>query len=1084
MKTIEKRLLFFILLILFWGNLAYSSNEIISQTKDLRSNFIFIENKGQWDNSIKFAARTPNCNILISDEGIKFDYFQLDNKRGEDSNQPVVLKGQVISFDFIDKNPQTKAEGIEEDLPYFNFFKGKDPSKWASHCRTFKNVNINNIYQGIDIKLFFVDSRLRYDFIVRPDADVSSLKLSIQGANGVSSAEKGLSFDTRFGKISHGELFAFQNSEGSFKPVNCNFVNKDGVFTFNIGNYDKSKQLIIDPIVFSTFWGGTYADQIVDIKNIKYGEFVVCGWTESVDFKTTPGAYDELVKAGKDVFVSKFVLYESHNSLVFSTIVGSNGEDIPSSLALDVDSDIYLTGTTNSSGFPAQNGFSSIYQFETDGFVVKLSKDGTQLIYSSVFGGKKFDYPTGLVVTDDKSVYICGYTNSSDFPAIAGCYQVNIKGLYDAFALKISSSGKVLLFSTFLGGAGDDKAYGLDVDLVGSVYLTGETNSGDLPMAPFSTWGTMVLDHPFDYSYNGGKDAFIAKIASEGSRLELSTYFGGKSDDIGRAVLVDADQTVYFAGETVKESGSTTFPATDNVYSKLHKGGTDCFLGKMDKVKTSGTPPWTSKTQNLLFCTLFGGSNDERVTGMVRDATTNTIFMTGTTNSSGFPIVNSPSTKFQGKNDIFLTKFLSTGSDIVFSTLVGGKGDDIGGNLTIDSRYDVYVAGTCGSSEYKTINNQIQSNFGGVTDGLIFKYAIGDLKLLTPAGNEELCPNSSYDFKWATSDFKASDSFKIEVSRKSVTDWQVIGQNIIGNVYRWAIPDKYPPASDYIIRVSNKSGIFQVSDMSFAILEQPKLTEIKTNPQELKLCEGDKLIFTAVASGKEIKYQWYLNDQPISNANDSFLTIPAINKSGVYKLVVSGTCLPSVTSNDFVVTVNPATKVITQSKDTTVKKDDSISFTVNAKGINLSYEWFFGGLKILSAKDSVYTINSAGITHKGKYLCIVRGLCGEDSSFTFNLDVDTSTVISVKDYDIGLRMYPALVNGDIAELKISSDMVHRLTITIYNSFGQKFSEVENVIINQGQNIVSLPLKDIPQGMYWLVAGDSKIRAINKILIIR
>jgi hypothetical protein len=305
-----------------------------------------------------------------------------------------------------------------------------------------------------------------------------------------------------------------------------------GGFGFALGDYDKNNALVIDPLVFSSYFGGDGADEITGLQYFQNGEFVVSGWTNSTNFQTTPGVYDETFNNETDSFIAKYYIRGTSSGLIFSSIIGGSGSDVSVGLGLDPNGNIYLAGSTDSKDFPLVSPISPDYVGKLEVFISKFSPDGTQLIYSSFFGGKNDDKPHAIKVDRNGSAYISGETESRDFP-VKTQYKIDRPGLSDIFVAKISQSGAAFDFSTLIGGSSYDRAFAFDIDNEGSVYLTGETSSGDFPIVPYKTgWGGNVTDFPYDYTYNGGTDCFLVKLTGSGSKLEYSGFFGGTSDDV------------------------------------------------------------------------------------------------------------------------------------------------------------------------------------------------------------------------------------------------------------------------------------------------------------------------------------------------------------------------------------------------------------------------------------------------------------------------------------------------------------------------------------------------------------------------
>jgi len=294
------------------------------------------------------------------------------------------------------------------------------------------------------------------------------------------------------------------------------------------------------------------------------------------------------------------------------------------------------------------------------------------LSYSTYVGGGSWDWGYAIAVDSNDNAYVTGQTVSPDFPTL-NPYQ-SYPGGWDAFVTKLNSAGNNLIYSTYLGGGGDDYGYGIAVDSSGNAYVTGITASSDFPIL-----------NPYQSTFQGGYyDAFVTKLSSSGDSLIYSTYLGGGSDDFGNGIAVDGRGQAYVTGET----GSSDFPTlnpyqTDQLYS-------DAFVAKFS---TSGT---------LIYSTYLGGEDTDRGYGIAVDDSGNA-FVTGVTSSSNFPTLN-PYQTYQGNQDVFVAKLSSSGNNLIYSTYLGGGSYDIGLGIAVDGSGNAYVTGQTSSSNFPTLN--------------------------------------------------------------------------------------------------------------------------------------------------------------------------------------------------------------------------------------------------------------------------------------------------------------------------------------------------------------------------------------------
>ncbi|MHB0998264.1 MAG: DUF7948 domain-containing protein [Armatimonadota bacterium] len=339
---------------------------------------------------------------------------------------------------------------------------------------------------------------------------------------------------------------------------------------------------------YSTFLGGDYIDTGLGIAIDSSGCAYIAGRTLSLNFPSTPGAFNSSrnrLYIQFDGFITK--LNASGSELVYSTIIGG---DLTADGAFDiaVDSsgcayvigqiDMYDYSKIDLFDFPiTPNAFDTSYNGQFDLFVTKLNSAGSGLEYSTLLGGNKMDYATGITIDSSGCAYVIGYTDSIDFPTTSEAYDRSHNGSSDAFITKLNSQGSRLEYSTFLGGMNYDYGYCIAADSSGYVYVTGNTGSSDFP----------VTTDAFDISYNNG-EAFITKIDPIGSRLEYSTFFGGIYNDEGYGIALDSVGCGYVTGYTK----SHDFPMTPDTFDASYNGGeADAFIAKLDLTMISDPGP-------------------------------------------------------------------------------------------------------------------------------------------------------------------------------------------------------------------------------------------------------------------------------------------------------------------------------------------------------------------------------------------------------------------------------------------------------------------------------------------------------------
>ncbi len=416
-------------------------------------------------------------------------------------------------------------------------------------------------------------------------------------------------------------------------------------------------------------------------KHFLSGRYVLRG-RHGVGFQVT--AYD----AARPLVVDPLLSY--------STYLGGSDFDKGLGIAADLMGNAYVTGFTCSSNFPTGNPLQATLGGSCDAFVTKLNRPGSARLYSTYLGGSGFDAGLSIVVDRFGNAYVAGDTESPDFPT-ANPLQGTLGGDFDAFVAKLNPAGSALLYSTYLGGSGADDANSIAVDRFGNAYVTGETVSTDFPTA-----------NPLQATLGGDFDAFVAKLNPAGSALLYSTYLGGSGADVATSIAVDRFGNAYVTGET----DSPDFPTANPLQASL-AGDLDAFVAKLNPAGSA-----------LLYSTYLGGSGTDDANGIAVDRFGNA-YVTGETFSTDFPTANPLQAILVGGLDAFVAKLNPAGSALLFSTYLGGSGDDEALSIAVGN-VNVYVTGFTDSPDFPTAN-AVQGSLGGGTDAFVTE--------LNPAGS-------------------------------------------------------------------------------------------------------------------------------------------------------------------------------------------------------------------------------------------------------------------------------------------------------------------------------------------------------------
>jgi hypothetical protein len=430
--------------------------------------------------------------------------------------------------------------------------------------------------------------------------------------------------------------------------------------------------------------------QVVDGKRVRVDTMYVVEEDNTMRFKA--GSYRE----DKELIIDP--------TLIFSTYLGGSGGEHGNGIAIDKGGNAYVTGWVWSTDFPATTGvYDDYYNWGyRDAFVAKINSSGSKLIFATFLGGGDWDEGRGISVDGDGNAYITGWTQSTNFPSTKDAFARKLNGARDAFVAKLNSAGTKLLFSTYLGGRAGDEGGAIVVDGEGNAYVAGWTYSYDFPTTP----------NAYDQDNDGGRDVFITKIDPTANTLLFSTYLGGSASEfIGEmdgyetgGIAIDSDENIYVTGWT----GSVDFPVTANAYDTTPNGGHDVFVAKLNPVGTK-----------ILFSTYLGGKTDDESGGIAVDEDGNS-YITGWTGSYNFPVTaNAYNTSSRGGHDVFVTKLNPQGADLVYSTYLGGNGDDHGNAIAIDGDGNAYITGWTASPSFPAYPDAYDRRFNGDHDAFL-----------------------------------------------------------------------------------------------------------------------------------------------------------------------------------------------------------------------------------------------------------------------------------------------------------------------------------------------------------------------------
>ena len=712
----------------------------------------FVQNLGQWNPAVVFSARMSGGAIFF--ERNSFNIALLHPQQLQDiheakhSGKPFprqYVDAAAYRVSFLNANPEPVVEGGNPYDYYYNYFLGKDPQRWASHVKTYNTLSYNNLYDKINLVFLADYDYLKYEFHIAPDGDPKQIRMQYDGLENITKVGDELLLHTAVDRVLELAPFAYQvDKKGDTIPVSCKYHVQKNILSFDLGDYDPASPLVIDPtVVFSTYSGSTADNWGYTATYDSHGNLYGGGIAFDVGYPTTLGAYQVDFCGQVDVAISKFDATGSF--LHYSTYLGGSAADIPHSLHVNDNDELYIFGTTGSADFPVTddafdtsfNGgpnttLSTSMHFAngSDIFVSKLNADGSQLSASTYIGGSGNDgvnTATGLrknyaddnrgeiIVDESSNVYVVSSTSSSNFPVTANCYQPNNSGNQEVCVFKISQDLSSLIWSTYFGGSGNDAGYSMFVAADKSVYFCGGTTSDNLP--------TTSNVYQNTHADNGtAADGFVAHLSSNGNLLLQSTCLGKSGYDQAYLIKGDDEDFPHILGQTSADD----LQWVHNVGYYVPGGGQ--FLVKLSK--------------NLAFAvwsTAIGTGNggpDISPTAMLVDYCDNIYLsgwgshqLNGFGGTSGLPITGDAFQSTTDGSDFYFMAISDDASNLIYATYFGGAAGSArehvdGGTSRFDKHGKIYqaVCAGCGGQSsfpttpgaYSNVNGSTNCNLGAI----------------------------------------------------------------------------------------------------------------------------------------------------------------------------------------------------------------------------------------------------------------------------------------------------------------------------------------------------------------------------------
>ncbi len=672
-----------------------------------------------------------------------------------------------------------------------NYFLGNDSSKWAPDCRNFSRVVYHDVWDGIDVEWYESKGHLEFDFVVHPGADPKQIKMVCEGLEapiagggrtllsvdsdisvtkgsrtGVSDLRLSneLSLLTSLGELRMIIPGAYQTtangSHGNAVTAQFRLVSEN-LFAIDLPNgYDQSQTLRIDPLVYSTYLGGSGVEGLTSATIDISGNPILTGSTNSINYPTTPGTIERMNAGEYDCFISRLDSTLSH--LLFSTYLGGTFGDYGEEITFDSQNFIYVTGSTESDNFPTtSNAYCQTHSgFRTDDcFVLKVNSTGSQLLFSSMIGTSAQEVSNAIIVDEsDSSCIITGSTGGITYPITAGAYTppFNVGAVITKFDMFLPT----LLFSTYIGGTNGAEGNCITkLPLDQSIIIGGYTFSSNYPCS---------ID-AYDTTFNGAVDAFISRLSHDGSNLLKSTYLGGTVWDGIHHLAVSQDSLIIAVGYT----SSSDFPYSRNAFDSTQHGGYDCFVTIIN-----------NNLSTISYSSLYGGpSNDVAV--IVQSNNSGFIDVAGYTASGNFPTsANAFQRTFNGgANDCFVMRFALQTPASFYSTFLGGSGGEAAYGIAELTRNRLFVFGSTSSTNFPMTTLGYDTAHNGAGDCFIAQFTIDS----TSVQESSPLPNSTLLVKNYPNPFNATTTLSYTLLTSSRVDlrlYDITGREVSTLVQR------------------------------------------------------------------------------------------------------------------------------------------------------------------------------------------------------------------------------------------------------------------------------------------------------------
>lgn len=685
----------------------------------------FEPNVGQAPEGVHFLARGSGYALLLTANEAVFHLSRpVSDTTGNvaaGSDMPQ-LERAVLRAQLVDANPAPAVVGQDKQASYSNYFIGNNPRHWHTGVAHYSRVHYGSVWPGIDLVYYGNQQQLEYDFLVAPGVDPDRIRLRYQGAQQLRvDSEGGLIADTAVGPVRQMPPLVYQqNWSGGRDVIAAHYTVRGNEVGFVLGDYDRSRPLVIDPVlVYSSYLGGGSNNNfnLTGIAVTPGGAAYVTGYTDSASFPTQ-SPYQSARQADINSVITRFA--NDGQSLIWSTYLGGstyaaggtsrNGR--AAAIAVDAEGNAWVAGQTFANNFPIPDGVTPLQSTGNvlgAGFLTKIARDGQSLLYSTYLSGNSGavgDGITSLAVAADNTVWLSGSAGSSNFPVSANALQpVRLSSTSTGFVSHLAADGQSLSYSSYLGGSGVDTPARL-VLAAGDVFIAGRTTSADFPVTVPGTLG-------------GTSDAFVSRLSGDGQTLKASRYLGGSADDVAYGLAVDSSGNAFVAGAT----RSTNFPVQNALADEGSKASAAEDTAFLTRINNDGSVGFSTFLGNsgTAYAVALTRTGEPVVAGQMTSA-----FKLEDPVKKGADVV-APSDSSNG----FIRRLSADGQTLRLSTVLGGNNSNEAiSALALDDADAVYVAGYTQSTDFPT-QDPAKTNSGLPRSGFVSKLGYGPAFELT-----------------------------------------------------------------------------------------------------------------------------------------------------------------------------------------------------------------------------------------------------------------------------------------------------------------------------------------------------------------